>query len=156
MLTAISTAYGKLISNYTTNSSTIQYFEPPRSIFLEAHFILLSSKTGNSIVNEFAFSQIICILAFLVAALLLVDSSKKIFDGFSMKTLVFLILNLISNGMVMFSQKLFGMCRPEGNVALFSFLTFLIPTVFMAIILPFTYKFVLKFLNNKAYRLNFL
>ena len=39
MLTAISTAYGKLISNYTTNSSTIQYFEPPRSIFLEAHFI---------------------------------------------------------------------------------------------------------------------
>lgn len=87
-----------------------------------------------------SFPQIICILAFLVAALLLVDSSKKIFDGFSMKTLVFLILNLISNGMVMFSQKLFGMCRPEGNVALFSFLTFLIPTVFMAIILPFIYK----------------
>jgi len=39
MLTAISTAYGKLISNYTTVLSTIQQFESSRSIFLEAHFI---------------------------------------------------------------------------------------------------------------------
>jgi len=96
---------------------------------------------GAIFFNEtLSFPQILCIFAFLVAAVLLVDSSKKIFDGFSTKTLVFLILNLISNGMVMFSQKLFGMCRPDGNVALFSFLTFLIPTVFQAISLPFIHK----------------
>lgn len=71
----------------------------------------------------------ICILAVLFSTILLIDASKKVSGGFSVKTLCYLLASFISNGLVMFCQKLFGMMIPNGNVSMFSFITFLIPTV---------------------------
>lgn len=84
--------------------------------------------------------QVICIAAVLVSAVLLVDSSKKITGNFTPKTLLYLLGSFFSNGMVMFCQKLFGELQPEGNVSLFSMLTFLIPTVVLALCLPVAAK----------------
>lgn len=84
--------------------------------------------------------QTLCILVLFVSTALLIDSSKKISDGFSVKTVIYLIGTLISNGMVMFCQKLFGVLQPDGNVSMFSMLTFLIPAVVMLIMLPFLPK----------------
>ncbi len=84
-----------------------------------------------------SYVQIGCIAILLVAAVLLIDSSKKIYNGFSVKTLVGLIGSMVTNGMVMFCQKLFGESQPEGNVSLFSMLTFLIPAIVLNIVYIF-------------------
>lgn len=107
------------------------------SIFATAGLIL------PCIIGIFAFNeplsliQIICIGAVLVSAVLLISSSKKISGGFSLKTFIYLVLSFISNGMVMFCQKLFGMIMPDGNVALFSLLTFLIPAIALFVAVAF-------------------
>lgn len=80
--------------------------------------------------------QVLCILVLFASTVLLIDSTKKISTGFSKKTVVYLIGSMISNGMVMFCQKLFGELQPNGNVSLFSMLTFLIPAVVLLIAVP--------------------
>lgn len=80
--------------------------------------------------------QMICILAVLFSAVLLIDSSKKITGNFSKKTLFCLIGNFLTNGMVMFCQKLFGVLQPDGNVSFFSMLTFFIPALVLTVMLP--------------------
>lgn len=114
--------------------------------------IVLSSIFGTAgmivpcILGIFVFDEpmtyihVICILVLLFSAILLIDASKKIFSHFSTNTLVYLIGNLISNGMVMFCQKLFGEIYPDGNVSMFSMLTFLIPSIVLLIAMPFFKK----------------
>lgn len=80
--------------------------------------------------------QMLCILAVLFSAVLLIDSSKKITGNFSKKTLFCLIGNFLTNGMVMFCQKLFGVLQPDGNVSFFSMLTFFIPALVLTAMLP--------------------
>lgn len=84
-----------------------------------------------------SFMQVICIGILFCSAVLLINSSKSIFDKFSTSTLLYLVGNFLSNGLVMFCQKLFGKLQPEGNVSMFSLLTFLIPTIVLAIVLIF-------------------
>lgn len=92
------------------------------------------------VIGIFAFNeplsaiQILCIALVLVSAYLLIGSSKAISGQFSVKTLIYLIGSFVSNGMVMFFQKLFGMVMPDGNVALFSMLTFLIPATVLTVV----------------------
>ena len=81
--------------------------------------------------------QMVCIAALLIGAWLLVDSSKKLYTGFSLKSGLYLTGSLITNGIVMFCQKLFGELQPDGNVALFSMLTFLIPAAVLLCAIPF-------------------
>lgn len=78
--------------------------------------------------------QVVCIIVVLLSAYLLINSSKRISGGFSLKTLLYLIGSFVSNGMVMFCQKLFGTIMPDGNVALFSMLTFLIPAMVLTVL----------------------
>lgn len=83
--------------------------------------------------------QLISIAGVLASAVILIMSSKKEMGKFTLKTFFWLILSFLSNGITMFCQKLFGMVMPDGNVSLFSMITFLIPTVIVviaAIILP--------------------
>lgn len=61
---------------------------------------------------------------FFVSVYLLISGSKQAYRGFSLKTLIMLILNLLANGAVMVVQKLFALKVPDGNVSLFSFLSF--------------------------------
>ncbi len=79
--------------------------------------------------------QWLCIAVLFAAILMLVDSVKNTFKGFSFKTLIYLVGSFISNGMVMFCQKLFGTRNPDGNVSMFSMLTFLVPTLTICIVL---------------------
>lgn len=51
------------------------------------------------------------------------------------KTLALLIVNLLVNGGVMIFQKVFAVYRLDGNVALYSFLTFAINAVLLSICL---------------------
>lgn len=81
--------------------------------------------------------QTLCIAAVILSAVMLIDSSKKVSGSFSPKTLFWLLTSFFSNGMVMFCQKLFGELQPNGNVSLFSMLTFLIPATTLLILYPF-------------------
>lgn len=78
--------------------------------------------------------QIVCIVGVLASAVLLIGSSKRLTGGFSPRTMVLLLTSFFSNGMVMFCQKLFGMIVPDGNVALFSMLTFLLPSAVLFVV----------------------
>ncbi len=51
--------------------------------------------------------------------------------------LVYLLGSMISNGMTMFCQKLFGELQPDGSVTMFSMMIFLIPAVVLSISLKF-------------------
>ena len=61
---------------------------------------------------------------FFVSVYLLISGSRQAYRGFSVKTFVMLILNLLANGAVMVVQKIFALKVPNGNVSLFSFLSF--------------------------------
>lgn len=90
--------------------------------------------------EKISFIQAVSIILVLVSAVILIGASKKNAGSFRMKTLVYLILSFVSNGMVMFCQKLFGMMLPNGNVAMFSMLTFLIPTAVLSVMRLFISK----------------
>ncbi len=73
--------------------------------------------------------QWVCITVLIAVLVLLMDSSKLVYSRFSPMMLVYLGGAFLSNGFVMFFQKLFGELQPQGNVSAFSFLTFFIPGV---------------------------
>ena len=68
--------------------------------------------------------QWLCILLFFVSTYFLITASKKIHSDFSFKTILLLLGSMFSNGFVMLSQQLFAHLRPNGNVSVFSFLSF--------------------------------
>ena len=84
--------------------------------------------------EKISLIQAVCIMGVLVSAVTLIGSSKKLSGTFTPKTLFYLVLSLISNGMTMFCQKLFGMMMPDGNVAMFSMLTFLVPSFVLMVV----------------------
>ena len=121
-------------------------------------FSILALKTGTMVLNSLfatagmiipcilghfvfqdymSWQQILCIIAFLGSSILMVGDTKKTFKGFTVKTIFYLIGSLISNGLVMFCQTYFGKVKANGNVSLFSLLTFIIPGILMSIILLF-------------------
>ncbi len=77
---------------------------------------------------------------FLCSAYLLIGSSKKLYTNFSIKTLILLIGCLLSNGAVMFAQQIFAFWVPDGNVSMFSFLSFGMLGAVMMLITPIMYK----------------
>lgn len=68
--------------------------------------------------------QWIGIILFFAAAYLLISSSKKIYGHFSVKTLFILIGIMLTEGFTMLSQQAFGFYAPDGDVSVFSFLSF--------------------------------
>lgn len=77
---------------------------------------------------------------FMVSAYFLTKDSKNTFSGFSLKTAVLLIGNLLGNGFCMLAQQMFSYYRPEVDVAIFSFLSFGTVGIMLAILLPFLPK----------------
>ncbi len=61
---------------------------------------------------------------FILSIYFLSAKKEKREKAFTVKTLVMLLLNLLANGLVMVVQKYFAMLVPNGNVALYSTLTF--------------------------------
>lgn len=75
----------------------------------------------NEPINAF---QWFGVALFFAAAWLLIGSSRKIYSTFSLKTLLFLIGSMLSNGGTMLAQQMFTVYVPNGDVTVFSFLSF--------------------------------
>lgn len=73
--------------------------------------------------------QLIGLGMFFAAAYLLVSDSKSVYKNFSFKTLLLLIGSMLSNDFVMLAQQLFTRYVPDGDVSVFSFLSFAIIAV---------------------------
>ena len=71
-----------------------------------------------------SFMQIVSMAVFFVSAWLLVGSSKEIYTNFSFKTMLLLLGSLFSNGGTMLAQQMFTAYVPDGDVSVFSFLSF--------------------------------
>lgn len=64
------------------------------------------------------------VLLFFTAAWLLIGSSKKIYTNYSFKTFLLLTGNMLASGSTMLAQQLFTHYVPDGEVSVFSFLSF--------------------------------
>lgn len=107
------------------------------SIFATAGLIVPSILGVIFFDDTITYFQILFALVLIVSMCMLATASKNIYGQFTLKNIVYLVGNLISNGMVMFCQKLFGEMKPEGNVSLFSMLTFAIPAIVLSVALIF-------------------
>ena len=74
------------------------------------------------------------IALFFVAAYLLIGSSAKIYSGFSLKTFLLLIGTMLANGFTMLAQQMFTFYVPNGEVSVFSFLSFGVVGVLLLIL----------------------
>ena len=79
-------------------------------------------------------------LLFFVAAWFLISSSSRIYQGFSVKTFGLLLGVMLSEGFTMLSQQLFALCVPDGDVSVFSFLSFGTAGALMLVMALFTWK----------------
>ncbi len=83
------------------------------------------------------------LLLFLVGAYFLVSKPKTSNTKITSRTYILLFINLLVNGLIMIVQKYFSVKVVGGNVSAFSFLTFLLNAIIMAICL------LVCVLNNK-------
>lgn len=77
--------------------------------------------------------QLAGLALFFLSAWLLIGSSRKIYSNFNFKTLLLLIGALVANGGTMLAQQMFTAYVPEGDVSVFSFLSFGIIAVLSAV-----------------------
>lgn len=77
---------------------------------------------------------------FMVSAYLMIMSSKDSVKGFSVKTFFLLLGVMLSEGFTMMAQQMFTQYVPDGDVSVFSFLSFGIVGVIMLSVLPFIRK----------------
>lgn len=69
------------------------------------------------------------LVIFIAAACQLIGCSREIYQNFSAKTLVLLLVSMLSNGAVMLAQKMFSFYVPEGNAGVFNFYGFFLSAV---------------------------
>lgn len=77
---------------------------------------------------------------FMVASYLMIMGSKATVKGFSIKTFVMLIAVMVAEGFTMLSQQMFTQYVPDGNVSVFSFLSFGILGISTLVLLPVVNK----------------
>ena len=82
--------------------------------------------------------QLIGLAIFFVSASLLSSKDGKSGEKITLKTFIMLFINFLVNGLVMVVQKYFALKVQGANTPLFSFLTFTLCGVFMAICYLFT------------------
>ena len=95
-----------------------------------------------SIAGIFMFNEILSVWqwlfvgVFLLGAYFLVGGSRRVYAQFSWKTLLALILSLLSNGLTMLMQTGFSRNVTGGSVSLFSVLSFLSGVLLLGVVLP--------------------
>ena len=77
--------------------------------------------------------QWLALAVLIFAAWLLIGSSARTYGKFDSKTFLILILGLVTNGITMVMQKMFGMNAEGGSVSLFSFISFASGTLLLVI-----------------------
>lgn len=80
------------------------------------------------------------LVLFFAAVYLLIQSSKKIYNGFSLKAFFLLMGSLVFNGTTMLSQQLFTRYVPNGDVSVFSLISFSVPAVLGFLVFSFMPK----------------
>ncbi len=94
--------------------------------------LLVPTISGIFIFNQpVKIGQWLGIICLFVAAGLLGSSSGKTNGKITAKTLFLLLGSMLSNGTTMLLQTLFKSYVPQGNVSLYSFLQFTIPSVLL-------------------------
>ena len=94
--------------------------------------------------------QWIGILIFMVGAYLLIGASKDTYGKFSIKTFLVLVLSLVTNGLTMLMQKMFGMNVVGGSVSLFSFSSFFSGVFVMCLFLLCVFPIYRKRLSENS------
>lgn len=82
--------------------------------------------------------QIVGLGLFFISAFLLIQASKTIYSNFSFKTLLLLIGSMFANGCTMLAQQMFTAYVPQGDVTVFSFLSFGIIAVSLSVFYSFS------------------
>lgn len=77
---------------------------------------------------------------FFVAAYFLIGSSQRVYCKLSVKSFLILLSTMLSNGMTMLAQQMFTAYVPDGDVSVFSFLSFGIVGVILLIVSIITEK----------------
>lgn len=97
--------------------------------------MLIPIAAGIFFMNQpVATMQLVGLGLFFIASFLLIGGSKIVYSNFSYKTLLLLIGSMVSNGCTMLAQQLFTRLVPDGNISLFSFLSFGFVSVFSALL----------------------
>ena len=106
------------------------------SLFATAGLIVPCLANHFFFHKRMSIMQWVGIAIFIVAAYLLIATSKNIFGKFSFKTFLLLIGALAAEGFTMVTQQLFAESSKSPNVTLFSFISFLSIAVLMVPVLP--------------------
>lgn len=79
--------------------------------------------------ESISFVQVVGLVIFIVAAYQLIGCSRDIYKNFSARTLVLLLVSMLSNGAVMLAQKMFSFYVESGNAGVFNFYGFFLSAV---------------------------
>lgn len=79
--------------------------------------------------ERISLMQVVGLVIFIVAAYQLIGCSREIYKKFSAKTLVLLLVSMLSNGAVMLAQKMFSFYVEGGNAGAFNFYGFFLSAV---------------------------
>lgn len=121
--------FGGFCGIYAMKSGTVSL----NSMFSTAGMII-PILAGVFLFNKpVAPMQIVGLVVFFISAYLLINASKNVYANFSYKTLLLLIGNTFANGCTMLAQQMFTTYVPEGDVSVFSFLSFGIIAVLSAL-----------------------
>ncbi len=94
--------------------------------------LLVPCIAGISLFNQpITLGQWFGMLLLFIASVLLVSSSQKTNGKLTFKTFLLLILYTLFNGTTMLLQTLYKTYVPNGNVSLYSFLQFALPSVIL-------------------------
>ena len=134
------------------------------TLFLATFFSIYSMKSGTVSLSSmfgtagmlvplfagiFLFNQPIRamqwvgVAIFFVSAFLLAKSSKQTYSNFSFKTIFLLIGSMLANGGTMLAQQFFTAYVPDGDVSVFSFISFGVLALLGAIV------FIILYFKNK-------
>ena len=144
-LSGVALAIGCCCSLYALTTGTMVL----NSLFATAG-LLVPTIAGVFLYQELlSIWQYVAIVIFMLGAYFLVGNSKTIYGKFSFTTLVVLIVNLLSNGITMLMQTMFARNVENGNVSLFSFLSFISGAVVLALVL-FVILIIVKNSDDKV------
>lgn len=116
----VSLFFSGFCSIYAMKSGTVSL----NSMFGTAGMIIPIAAGAIFFNAQVAPMQFVGLALFFVSAYLLIGASKTVYSNFSYKTLLLLIGSLVANGCTMLAQQMFTKYVPDGDVSVFSFLSF--------------------------------
>ena len=117
-------------STYAMKSGTVSL----NSMFGTAGMIIPIIAGAVLFGQPIAVMQIFGLGLFFLSAYLLIGASKTVYSNFSYKTVLLLVGSMVSNGGTMFAQQMFTHYVSEGDISVFSFISFGVIAVLAGIV----------------------